>query len=83
MAMTDATAPGSPRISLSVPWSSGVCFAHSPRSYPSGILSRVLLARAVDTPTFRGYLANYGAVLYPELHDCFYNADFIEQTKSY
>ena len=25
------------------------------------------------TPTFRGYLANYGAVLYPELHDCFYN----------
>ena len=21
------------------------------------------------TPTFRGYLANYGAVLYPELHD--------------
>ena len=35
------------------------------------------------TPTFRGYLANYGAVLYPELHDCFYNADFIEQTKSY
>ena len=26
------------------------------------------------TPTFRGYLANYGTVLYPELHDCFYNA---------
>ena len=26
------------------------------------------------TPTFRGYLANYGAVLYPQLHDCFYNA---------
>ncbi len=25
------------------------------------------------TPTFRGYLANYGAVLYPQLHDCFYN----------
>ena len=25
------------------------------------------------TPTFRGYLANYGTVLYPELHDVFYN----------
>ena len=35
------------------------------------------------TPTFRGYLANYGAVLYPELHDCFYNAQFLEQAKSY
>lgn len=35
------------------------------------------------TPTFRGYLANYGTVLYPELHDCFYNAGFIEQAKSY
>ena len=28
------------------------------------------------TPTFRGYLANCGAVLYPQLHDCFYNAGF-------
>lgn len=35
------------------------------------------------TPTFRGYLANYGAVLYPELHDCFYNAEFLEMAKSY
>ncbi|WP_273733316.1 hypothetical protein [Mycolicibacterium septicum] len=35
------------------------------------------------TPTFRGYLANYGAVLYPELHDCFYNAAFLEHAKSY
>ncbi len=35
------------------------------------------------TPTFRGYLANYGTVLYPELHDCFYNAGFVEQAKSY
>ncbi|WP_445165509.1 hypothetical protein ACTXG7_16470 [Mycolicibacterium sp. Dal123E01] len=35
------------------------------------------------TPTFRGYLANYGTVLYPELYDCFYNADFIEHAKSY
>ncbi|SOX53861.1 hypothetical protein MAAFP003_2537 [Mycobacterium ahvazicum] len=35
------------------------------------------------TPTFRGYLANYGAVLYPELHDCFYNATFLEHAKSY
>ena len=35
------------------------------------------------TPTFRGYLANYSAVLYPELHDCFYNAKFLELAKSY
>jgi hypothetical protein len=35
------------------------------------------------TPTFRGFLANYSAVLYPELHDCFYNAAFLEQAKSY
>ena len=35
------------------------------------------------TPTFRGYLANYGTVLYPELHDCFYNAEFLELAKSY
>jgi len=35
------------------------------------------------TPTFRGYLANYGAVLYPQLHDCFYNAQFLEMAKSY
>jgi hypothetical protein len=35
------------------------------------------------TPTFRGYLANYGTILYPELHDCFYNAKFVELAKSY
>jgi hypothetical protein len=35
------------------------------------------------TPTFRGYLANYGTVLYPQLHDCFYNARFVEMAKSY
>ena len=35
------------------------------------------------TPTFRGYLANYGAVLFPELHDCFYNQRFVEYAKSY
>ncbi len=35
------------------------------------------------TPTFRGYLANYGAVLYPELHDCFYNEQFLNMAKSY
>lgn len=35
------------------------------------------------TPTFRGYLANYGAVLYPELHDCFYNTEFLEHAKRY
>lgn len=35
------------------------------------------------TPTFRGYLANYGAVLYPQLHDCFYNDRFLELAKGY
>ena len=35
------------------------------------------------TPTFRGYLANYGAVLFPQLQDCFYNAEFLEMAKSY
>jgi hypothetical protein len=35
------------------------------------------------TPTFRGYLADYGAVLYPQLQDCFYNAPFLEMAKSY
>lgn len=35
------------------------------------------------TPTFRGYLANYGAVLYPQLHDCFYNERFLEMAKRY
>jgi len=35
------------------------------------------------TPTFRGYLANYGSVLYPELHDVFYNEGFLNMAKSY
>ena len=35
------------------------------------------------TPTFRGHLANHSAVLYPELHDVFYNARFLEYAKSY
>lgn len=35
------------------------------------------------TPTFRGYLANYGAVLYPQLHDCFYNERFLQMAKEY
>ena len=35
------------------------------------------------TPTFRGYLANYGTVLYRELHDVFYNKTFVEYAKGY
>lgn len=35
------------------------------------------------TPTFRGFYANYSAALYPEIHDCFYNAQFLEYAKSY
>ena len=35
------------------------------------------------SPTFRGFLANYGTVLYPELHDVFYNQEFVEHAKAY
>ncbi len=35
------------------------------------------------TPTFRGFLANYSTVLYPELHDVFYNEAFLGHAKSY
>jgi hypothetical protein len=35
------------------------------------------------TPTFRGFYANYSAVLYPELHDCFYNQKFLDFAKAY
>ena len=48
------------------------------RMFPEGLT----LAGPVLTPTFRGCLAFYGAVLYPELHDCFC-AQFLEQAKSY
>ncbi|WP_030539471.1 hypothetical protein [Sphingobium sp. DC-2] len=35
------------------------------------------------SPTFRGYLANYSATLYPDIHDCFYNEKFLDLAKSY
>lgn len=35
------------------------------------------------TPTFRGFLANYGTSLFPEINDCFYNHRFIDLAKSY
>ena len=35
------------------------------------------------TPTFRGFYANYSAVLHEGIHDCFYNEAFLEQAKSY
>ena len=35
------------------------------------------------TPTFRGFFGNYSTVLYPELHDVFYNEAFLAQAKSY
>ncbi len=35
------------------------------------------------TPTFRGFYANYSAALYPEIHDCFYHAGFLEHAKAY
>lgn len=35
------------------------------------------------TPTFRGFLANYSAALYPEIEDIFYNKAFLEHARSY
>lgn len=35
------------------------------------------------TPTFRGFFGNYSAVLYPELHDVFYNEAFLAHARSY
>ncbi|OBF31366.1 hypothetical protein A5719_30695 [Mycolicibacterium peregrinum] len=49
-------------------------------SFPEGVTPSMDLFL---TPTFRGYLANYSAVHYPEIHDCFYNAAFLEQAKRY
>jgi hypothetical protein len=35
------------------------------------------------TPNFRGYLAKYGACLYPEIEDCFHNIKFLELVRGY
>ncbi len=35
------------------------------------------------TPTFRGFLANYSAALYPEIQDCFYNDHFLDLARDY
>jgi hypothetical protein len=35
------------------------------------------------TPTFRGFLANYSACLYPGIEDTFYNPKFLELAKGY
>lgn len=35
------------------------------------------------SPTFRGFYANYGTALYPELHDIFYKQEFVEHAKAY
>lgn len=35
------------------------------------------------TPTFRGFYANYSSVLYPELHDVFYNEAFLAHARNY
>jgi hypothetical protein len=35
------------------------------------------------TPTFRGFLANYSACLYPGIEDTFYNPRFLELAKGY
>jgi hypothetical protein len=35
------------------------------------------------TPNFRGYFAKYGTCLYPELEDCFLNADFLDRVRAY
>lgn len=35
------------------------------------------------TPTFRGYLAEHSACLYPEIEDCFFNSTFLGYVRSY
>jgi hypothetical protein len=35
------------------------------------------------TAQFRGYLAQHGTCLYPEIEDCFYNSAFLAQARSY
>jgi len=35
------------------------------------------------TPNFRGYFAQNGTCLYPEIEDCFYNSAFLEHARSY
>ena len=37
----------------------------------------------IATPHFRGFLAKNSALFYPELHDLFYNAKFLELVKGY
>lgn len=38
---------------------------------------------AIATAHFRGFLAENSCVYYPEIHDCFYNAGFLERVKAY
>lgn len=38
---------------------------------------------AISTATFRGFLAENSCLYYPEIHDCFYNARFLELVKDY
>jgi len=35
------------------------------------------------TPTFRNWFGNYSTCLFPEINDCYYNAEFIELAKDY
>lgn len=35
------------------------------------------------TPNFRGYLAQYGTCLHPEIEDCFYNQKFLDLVRGY
>jgi hypothetical protein len=37
----------------------------------------------ITTANFRGFFAENSCLYYPELHDCFYNAGFLEQVKAY
>ncbi len=38
---------------------------------------------SIATANFRGFLAENSCVYYPEIHDCFYNAAFVELAKDY
>ncbi len=38
---------------------------------------------AIATANFRGFFAENSCLHYPEIHDCFYNAGFLERVKQY
>jgi len=55
-------------------------FATMSGSIPEGVTPSLDM---FVTPAFRGYFAQNGACLYPELEDCFFNSDFLARVRAY